>query len=157
MPVKDLRCFMLNPTLRAALLTLAFMPSLANAEKMTFRQAWTGGNCSTCEWVAAEGEITQETPLDFERYVAEFGPVRAVVINSLGGDLMAGMALGQILRRQGITTVVGATVTGKYPDAPNTSQIEEGYCYSACSYAFFGGLERRVLDTVGQFDTSHLE
>jgi hypothetical protein len=135
---------MFKSTFSAALLTLAFMPSLAIAEKMAFRQAWTGGNCSTCVWVAAEGEITQETPADFERYVAEFGPVRALVINSLGGDLMAGMALGQILRRQGITTVVGATVTGKYPDAPKISQIEEGYCYSACSYAFFGGVDRHV-------------
>lgn len=135
---------MFNPTFSAALLTLLLMPSLAIAEKMTFRQAWTGGNCSTCVWVAAEGEITKETPADFERYVAEFGPVSALVINSPGGDLVAGMALGQIFRRQGITTVVGATVTGKYPDAPNTSQIEEGYCYSACSYAFFGGVERHV-------------
>lgn len=135
---------MFKSTFSAVLLTIAFMPGLAIAEKMTFRQAWNGGNCRTCAWVAAEGEITQETPADFESYVAKSGPVYALVLNSPGGDLMAGMALGQILRRQGITTVVGATVTGKYPDAPNASQIEEGYCYSACSYAFFGGVDRHV-------------
>lgn len=127
-----------------ATLLIALLPNLANAERMTFRKAWSGGNCSTCAWVAAEGEITQETPADFERYVTEFGPVRALVINSPGGNLMAGMALGHILRRHGITTVVGATVTGKYPEAPKTSQIEQGYCYSACSYAFFGGVDRHV-------------
>ena len=121
----------------------ALMPNLAHAEKMTFREAWTGGNCSTCAWVAAEGEITSQTPEDFERFISEFGPVRDLVINSPGGDLMAGIALGQIVRRQGINTIVGATITEEFSEYPK-SGIDKGYCYSACSYVFFGGVDRHV-------------
>jgi hypothetical protein len=135
--------FMSNILYGAALI-LAFTPNLAEAEKMTFRQVGTGGNCSTCAWVAADGEITRDTPDDFEKFISEFGPVHNLVINSLGGDLMAGMALGHTVRRHGISTIVGATITGRDPLYPNTSEIEKGYCFSACSYAFFGGIDRYV-------------
>ena len=45
------------------------LTSLANA--MTFKEVGTGGNCSTCEWIAAEGEITAETPGAFEQFMAD--------------------------------------------------------------------------------------
>jgi hypothetical protein len=120
------------------IVALGLVPRTAQADEMTFHIASSGGNCSTCVWVAADGEITSKTPNDFQNFVAEHGPVRNLVINSPGGDLMAGVELGRMFRQQGVNTIVGRTVTGSY------SEIGEGFCFSACSYAFFGGADRHV-------------
>jgi len=46
---------------------------------MTFDSAYTGGNCASCSWVAAEGVITDSTPQDFADFVLLID--RALVLN----------------------------------------------------------------------------
>ena len=111
---------------------------------MTFRVRSNGGNCNGCEWLAAEGPITARTPDDFQRFL-QYNPVyRGVPLNvalhSDGGNLVAGLALGSMIREAGFWTSVGRTVP--FPEEPRWHTIARGHCMSACAYAFLGGTER---------------
>jgi hypothetical protein len=58
-----------------------------------------------------------------------------VYFNSPGGSLVAGMAIGRLLRQRGYATHVGK----------RTADIHElvgGVCYSACPFAYAGGVRR---------------
>jgi hypothetical protein len=76
---------------------------------MSFKAVWTGGN-HCCWWMAAEGEITNETPLEFERFLnsekcaCPAGPIR---FDSPGGSLFAALELGTAIRKHGFDTEVG--------------------------------------------------
>src|ERR1700736_6446981 len=68
------------------------------SDTMTFTLAGNGGNCNGCEWIAAEGPITQRTPPDFEAFLKLFGTDvdgrETVRLSSNGGNLVAGLELG---------------------------------------------------------------
>jgi hypothetical protein len=122
----------------------------AHANAMTFRYEGNGGNCEGCAWVAADGEISFETPQQFQKFLAEdllklmYGEEMplglTIYLNSPGGDLMAGIKLGELIRAQGFDAAVGksvpSVVTASFRD------ISEGTCASACAYAFLGGVSR---------------
>lgn len=55
----------------------------------------------------------------------------AVWLNSPGGNLFAGMQLGRIIRKRGASTHI-----------VNYRTLLPGECYSACSLAFLGGIDR---------------
>ena len=65
-----------------------------------------------------------------------------VYLNSRGGSLAAGIALGRLLRRYNMATYIGSKTQGE-----ETS----GGCFSACVYAFIGGSFRYMAegDTLG--------
>jgi hypothetical protein len=133
----------------------------ARSEPMTFFDAWAVGGCSACGWVAAEGEITSDTPTLFRRFLqkpAERGRVTHVYLNSQGGDLVGGVELGRLFRANHITVEVLHTFNVRDPIAQNfNNDTEGGKCVSACSYAFIGGEERYAdSDQIGihQFTTS---
>ncbi len=111
---------------------------------MTFEFKETGGNCSGCSWVAAEGEITSSTPFDFDNFYAS-SPIaygQPIVFNSLGGDLVAGLRSGYRIRQLGLQTSVAKTV----PDGSGQSKINyDTVCASACAWAFLGGVVRNEL------------
>ena len=61
-----------------------------------------------------------------------------VFLNSPGGSLLAAMDLGRLLRMHGFDTNVGRrALDGGEPGA--------GVCYSACPFAFAGGVRRSLL------------
>jgi hypothetical protein len=96
---------------------------------MEFRLASTGG-ASCCEWISAEGPITQRTPEDFVSFVngkGIQGAAETIYLSSPGGDLIAGMRLGEVIRKRKF----GTTTKG-------------GRCMSACAYAFLGGITREA-------------
>jgi hypothetical protein len=128
----------------------AVSASAAISEPMTFYLAGNGGNCVGCEWVAAQGEIMPETPELFQLYVKENGQPHHIVFNSPGGNLLAGIRLGQLIREAGATTLIGETLLmgAEYGNAKTTVP---GECASACVFAFMGGEERFVgeLDRLG--------
>lgn len=64
-------------------------------------------------------------------------------LNSPGGSMAAGMELGRIIRKTGISTNVG-----KY--AGEESRSTPGGCYSACALAFLGG-GYRYLESGSQY------
>jgi len=61
----------------------------------------------------------------------------AVYFNSPGGSLIAGMAVGRLLREHGFSTHVGRRSAD--PAWPGT-----GVCYSACPFAYAGGASRHL-------------
>jgi hypothetical protein len=114
----------------------------AQTNKMTFTLVGNGGNCNGCEWVKAEGEITTETPSDFDEFIKKYGS-GYFVLNSPGGNLIAGLELGQRFRKHKVHTEIGQSVT---IENTRSYEVKSGVCASACAYAFLGG-ERR---TIGQ-------
>jgi hypothetical protein len=107
---------------------------------MTFQDAAKGGNCDGCEWVAADGEITPDTPDQFRQYVRSNTYMFHLYINSNGGDLVAGVELGKLLRQNHMMVEVHRTVkSGTY-----LNDIAKGQCDSACSFAFLGGETRNA-------------
>ncbi|MBP2315507.1 lysozyme inhibitor LprI family protein [Azospirillum soli] len=61
----------------------------------------------------------------------------SVILNSPGGNLAEGIALGREFRKRGFSTTIGVRRT-------TDSGIDPGYCYSACATAFLGGKFRSV-------------
>jgi hypothetical protein len=106
---------------------------------------------STAWNIVLEGEIDSEAPSRVKAALQKTGLDGAdVYINSLGGNLFVGMEIGRLIRRTGANTHVGtlvadisggalARVTGR-----KAVKAKPGYCYSACSLAFLGGVHRYV-------------
>lgn len=140
---------LLSPTLgRACDLPVQFRPE-AISEPMRFFMATTKGNMSTSAWIAAVGEIRPETPEEFRRFLVANGiPSGHVVLHSLGGSLEAGLALGREIRAREMTTHIGRTEREFFePErdcGSNAENVSDGVCYSACAYAFLGGVARFV-------------
>jgi hypothetical protein len=111
-------------------------------QPMEFYFGHSGGNCTTCAWLAAEGVITPDTPSKFKEVARVFPPGVIVHFHSPGGNLAAGLELGRLIRAAGGRTEVSRTVfqsNGEYYD-----RIEPGVCASACAYAFLGGVDREL-------------
>jgi hypothetical protein len=109
----------------------------AGAEEMSFRQVTLaarqcGGDCP--QVVAAEGEIVEDTPDVFARFLRSHvgsEPLRGILlIDSPGGKVIASMGLGM--------AVVVARV------AAEGGPLVSGRCYSACVYALMGGRKRVI-------------
>ena len=125
--------------------------------EMAFFTAGTGGNCDTCIWIVAEGEIVQDTPAKFNLFLRNLKVndtiPSAIHLNSQGGNLLAGIKLGELIRKNKMNTWVAKTV-GEFYD--NTDHIGYAYakneapramCASACAYAFLGGVVRYALSS----------
>jgi len=121
---------------------LAAVP--ASAEPMHFEEVRNGGNCAGCAYVQATGEITSDTSKEFEAFAAKHLAAGIVRLNSPGGSLAGGIALGELFRSRGISTEVGssAPITGVVD--PGVADRSQGVCASACAYAFLGGVERSL-------------
>ena len=63
----------------------------------------------------------------------------SVYLNSRGGDLPAGVAIGTVIREAGFSTAVGRETTDPLETAP-------GLCFSACAFAYAGGGWRYLDD-----------
>jgi hypothetical protein len=115
-------------------------------DTMVFALAANGGNCGSCEWIAAEGPFTERTPEDLETFLKTFNAsgwfspdgVLTVRLNSNGGNLMAGLRLGEAIRAHKLNTEVARTVDNSF----GKQETAQGGCYSACAYAFLGGVNR---------------
>ncbi|WP_301101051.1 rhodanese-like domain-containing protein [Propionivibrio sp.] len=77
--------------------------------------------------IYATGRIGDEF-VKFKEVLAQPSIERVVLVNSPGGDLWAGMQVGNLIREKGVKTVIA------------------GYCMSACSIMFMGGKERSFSD-----------
>lgn len=138
----------------AALLVFGLAPlfsfaQIARAEEMTFRLVQVGdpAKCGTsCPAViAAEGEITNDTPGAFLSFVEsniESANLHAVVfLDSPGGKVVASMQLGKLLRRVGAAAIVAQVD----PAGRNSmDQFMAARCLSACVYALMGAKKRVI-------------
>lgn len=92
------------------------------------------------EKIFIDGEISQKTVNDFIKLINLNKIVRATVyFNSQGGDLLAGIKIGKIIREHQFNTSIG-----KVDKA--SSLVEEGVCFSSCVFAFSGGKYRYMND-----------
>jgi len=74
-----------------------------------------------------EGTFTPADVEIFKMYVKEH-KIKTIIFNSAGGNLRAGINIGIHMREKGLT-----------------SELHKGFvCYSACSYAFMGGIVRKI-------------
>lgn len=108
---------------------------------MSFSIAHSGGNCPDCVWIAASGEITADTAEQLQAFLtAQGGEASLVAFDSPGGDLVAGVAMGQLLRQRGLRSTVATTIT-----EGAEARLRPGLCASACAFAFVGGTERTLF------------
>ena len=87
--------------------------------------------------ILASGAIEKLSADQFAEFTQTYPAGSIVVLQSLGGDLIGGLRLGQGIRTRGFHTYLPAKT-------PFTDEKSMGKCFSACAYAFLGGLERRV-------------
>lgn len=124
-------------------------------EPMSFYRATSGGNCSSCVWIAAEGRIEADTAEKFLQFLSEEGLLGArglnVHLNSPGGHLIGGVLLGLAIRGQEANTVVSAAfIEDIYDDGLRKVTYDppaEGQCSSSCVFAFAGGVSRFASTT----------
>lgn len=111
-------------------LLVVLMAGAGPAAAMTF-QITGGGECDNRTCVSASGEIGDHAADEFAAFVKanNIRPGALLVLDSPGGSLTQGLALGGKIRRAGFSTTV---------------QVPGGVCASACVYAFLGGVERTV-------------
>jgi hypothetical protein len=108
---------------------LAFATS-AEAGPMKFQLLEFGCPGKQCmKALIGDGEITYNSDRAFRSALRKVGRDTPVILNSPGGDLAGGLKLGVAFREAGSSVGV----------APG------GGCFSACAYAFFGGVKRTVL------------
>jgi hypothetical protein len=161
----------MSPDRRAVALLLVLFsaaPAVAadtapDPDAMTF-YAWTGTEGryfgeGERSFIFADGDITADTAKAFQDFL-EKNPPKAphttVVFNSPGGDLGAGLDLGEAIRKAKFNTTVGSrfpTNIGMSPNVP-TKMVRfltrpatppfVGGCFSACTFAFLGGVYRTV-------------
>jgi hypothetical protein len=98
--------------------------------EMTVGVGSSGGNCNGCEWIQVEGVISSTAGKTFESFLSSHtdGLPSTVTLNSLGGSLSGGLALGRVIRKHGLST-----------------DVKNYRCASACAYAFLGGRSRTAV------------
>jgi hypothetical protein len=118
---------------------------------MEFTVQYNGGNCGSCAWVLAEGVIDSGTTEKFKAFLAKEKRPRNLRFDSPGGNVIEALTLGQFLRETDWDTFVGeesAMIPGSH--LPALYKTQKSSCYSACVYAFAGGVHRTADDkTVG--------
>lgn len=114
----------------------------AVAGPMTFRLASDGGPAPHI-WIVADGDITSDTPDRFREFLLA-GNIRRgsrleVYLNSNGGNLFGGVALGELIRDYGFGTRVASSIP-RNAGLPSLFETDApGICFSACAFAFLGG------------------
>jgi len=138
-------------------------PSCVDQPEMTFT-AWTstlgqkfGGGAR--EYIFAEGYFCSDTDQKFQKFLTQNppkAPKTIVVLNSGGGNLAAGLAMGRIIRQKKMWTQVGSQLPLMIPLNENISAQSVPYlaepasppfpgeCASACTLAFMGGIIRTI-------------
>lgn len=97
-------------------------------------------------WVSAEGVITPDTPSVFRKFLKSYdaGIVDRIEFHSLGGNLMAALELGRMIRNNGYKVNIGHTITLNNPEyTMDVVEFDDAVCMSACAYTFLGGVTRR--------------
>lgn len=119
----------------------------ADVQPMRFTVIDSDVNCQGCRYIRATGDIEHYTAAQFRQFVKVYeleGQALTVVLDSPGGDVVAGLRLGREFREQGFNTQVGWVQ--RLPRGGHV--LRSGDCASACTFAFLGGVERYAEDDV---------
>lgn len=111
------------------------------------------------EYIFADGYICPDTDQKFQQFLDQNpvkAPNRIVVLNSGGGDVAAGLQMGEIIRQAKMWTQVGSQFplmiggnqnipANVVPFIPRPAAPPfPGYCYSSCTFTFMGGVHRTI-------------
>ncbi len=124
----------------------------SNSRPMVFRFYQEHCGSGTVFYILAEGTITSETPKQFYQFSKKLldsdnERPSFVFFNSPGGNLIAGLEMGKMIRRFGLNSLVGGQYKTIGKDCNSqVATVKSGICYSACAYAFLGGVGRRVME-----------
>jgi hypothetical protein len=129
-------------------------PGPASAAPMPMRFEWVReGPAEQCgdqcrEWISATGAIVDSTVQDFVAFARQRNVRGAVIVlDSPGGNVVQGLALGREFRRLEVTTSVGRTVKlipGKGEQRAALSP--HATCNSMCVFVLLGGVKRHIPD-----------
>ena len=100
------------------------------------------------ELILAQGHIERQSSEVLGQFVGELPRGTTVVFQSLGGDLMGGLRLGQFIRARGFNTYLPQQLGSSEFLLKDTKFL--GKCVSSCAYSFLGGVVRKV-QTNAQF------
>lgn len=122
------------------------------------RSAEPGCEPSCAEWIAAQGRIDAGTPAQFKKVLKKLGDRRLpVLIDSAGGGVDPGLAVGRLMRARGLDVVVAKTEFT--PCAANDAACRKAKsngvltgspkafpskCASSCVFVLAGG-KRRLM------------
>ena len=84
--------------------------------------------------IMAVGQIDKDTPNQFSAFASGLPQGTWIALSSPGGNLVAGLKLGILIRDMGFNTTISSTDYSP----PN--------CISACAYAFAGGISRHLSE-----------
>jgi hypothetical protein len=103
---------------------------------------------SACkEWVSAKGAIMPDTAREFEAFARTRDVAgKVVVLESPGGAVPAGLALGRAFRRLNMTVTVGQTVMlpADSSGEQRATYSPKAVCASMCPFVLLGGVRRHV-------------
>lgn len=126
---------MASKNLRLAFAFLYTIPTLACADFSSVAHVYPDGRPAPYE-IYFSGEITTSTTRQFLDLVLSKKITKATVyFDSIGGDLMSGMELGEQIRKAGFNTAIGKQGVGY-----GNSGI--GKCQSSCVLSYVGGYFR---------------
>jgi hypothetical protein len=100
------------------------------------------------EWISASGAIAESTVHDFEAF-ARTRDVRGATIflDSPGGNVVQGLALGREFRRLEVTTGVGKSIKVSSAAGEQRATLSpHATCSSMCVFLLLGGMQRHVPD-----------
>jgi hypothetical protein len=104
------------------------------------------GSASYCgPMLLAQGEIDAGAPERLKDMLQSINYYPRIVFDSPGGNLLAGLQMGELIRSWGLNTALGLQYSEEVGGSIRIVASEVG-CYSACAYAFMGGTSRFVLD-----------
>lgn len=130
----------------AALLAVVFS---GPAQALQYSQGYSGGNCSTCSWIAADGEIMEGDAQSLLDYIEanEIDYQKLIIINSPGGNVAAAIELGNLVRQRRMRIMVAKTIDYEAEGAGRTFQsYKGGLCASACVFVLMGGEVREIAE-----------
>jgi hypothetical protein len=94
--------------------------------------------------VVADGLLDRDAAEQFKRLLPSIPSQQTVIeFNSLGGDLVGSLALGQAIRQAGLNTRIRYAIASQ-DSKPQNKDPAFAQCYSACALAFLGGVQRQL-------------
>lgn len=126
------------------IIALALVSPLAYADEvMTFEgqpPPKPAGIFGTAWTIYANGEIDDDVAERFRGFLKQHRIPKgsSLVLNSPGGDILASMELGRLIREHALTVHIGTR--------DSTRIMNPGFCLSACALAYLGGRFRFIAD-----------
>ena len=96
--------------------------------------------------VLLRGVIDSDSPKRVSDYFESGKGVETIAFDSPGGNLLAGLKIGEFIRERHYDTLVSSEYSEEQAGGGSRLISKNAICMSACAYAFMGGVGRTVED-----------